>query len=86
MNKVQLTLTNEEANILSGYGAQFGYNLSKTVRFMVSKASEAILKESTIPVYKMSEATERRGLQALEEYRAGKTIEVSDVDEFFSSL
>jgi len=68
------------------YGAQFGYNLSKTVRFVVSKASEAILKESAEPVYQMSERTERLGLQALKEHAEGKTTKVSNIAEFFNTL
>lgn len=86
MNKVQLTLTDQEVTLLSRYGSQFGYNLPKTIRFVISKASEQILRESTMPTYPMSETTEKKGLQALKEYRSGKTTQVNDVDEFFDSL
>jgi hypothetical protein len=86
MTKVQLTLTNQEAAILSGYGTQLGYNLPKVAKFFISKASEQILKEGVIPEYKMSKATEEAGLKALEEYRQGKAHKVDDIDEFFDSL
>lgn len=85
MTKVQLSFTEQEAMILGNYGAQFGYNLPKTVRFVISKAVEKFLKDQT-PVYYMSEQTERRGLDALKEYRSGKTTEVKDVGEFFNKL
>jgi len=86
MTKVQLSLTNQEATILSNYGSQFGYNLSKTIRFVISKASEKLLKEGIIPVYKMSKKTEEKGLKALKKHRAGKTVAVQDTKEFFNTL
>jgi len=86
MTKVQLSLTSQEATILSGYGTQFGYNLPKTIRFIISKASENILQLTSIPTFPMSKEIEQKGFQALKEYREGKTIEVEDVKEFFNSL
>ncbi|MBU1088529.1 hypothetical protein KKC08_05485 [Patescibacteria group bacterium] len=86
MTKVQLSLTNQEAAILNSYGSELGYNLSKTIRFLISKAAEKFLQKGTIPVYKMSQKTEKKGLQALKEYKTGKTIKIDDVDNFFSQL
>lgn len=86
MNKVQLSLTNEEAAILEGYGSQFGYSLPKTLRYIISKAAENFLKEGTVPVFEMSAITEQAGLDALKEYRSGKTTAVSNTDEFFDNL
>ena len=51
MTKVQLTLTTQEATLLKNYGSQFGYNLPKTIRFFISKASEEILKNE-VPTFK----------------------------------
>ena len=86
MIKVQLSLTDEEAAILSGYGEQFGYNLPKVIRYIISKATEKALQEKTIPVYKMSEETEKKGLQALKEHTEGKTCIVNNINEYFESL
>ena len=86
MTKVQLTLTDQEAALLTGYGDQFGYNLPKVTRFFISKATEEILKRGVIPVYEMSEETERIGLQALADHRAGKTIEIDDIEGYFNKL
>lgn len=86
MTKVQLTLTDNEAEILKSYGAQFGYNLPKTIRFLISKAAEKVISERSTPEFLMSDETERKGLEALKEHRAGKTIKVKDVSEFFSNL
>lgn len=86
MTKVQLSLTSQEAAILTSYGSQFGYNLPKTIRFIISKASENFLNEGTIPEYKMKAETEQKGLDAISEQKKGETIEVKDVDKFFDNL
>jgi hypothetical protein len=89
MNKVQLTLTDQEVDILTGYGDQFGYSLPKTIRFIVGKAAEKFLKEASLPVFQMSDKTEELGLQAQKEFKAGKTIlvdDVDDVDDFFDKI
>ncbi|MBA3724602.1 MAG: hypothetical protein H0W89_07010 [Candidatus Levybacteria bacterium] len=86
MTKVQLSLTDEEAAILSGYGEQFGYNLPKMIRYIISKATERALQEKTIPIYSMSEETEKKGLQALAEHKEGKTSKIDTIDDYFDSF
>ena len=86
MSKVQLSLTSEEAAILEGYGNQFGYSLPKTIRYIISNAAENFLREGAVPVFKMSEKTERAGLQALREQKQGKAVAVEDVNSFFDNL
>lgn len=86
MNKVQLSLTSEEAAIIEHYGSQFGYSLPKTLRFIISKAAESFLKEGAVPVFEMSKKTELAGQQAVKEFRAGKTLAISDIDEYFDNL
>jgi hypothetical protein len=78
MTKVQLSLTTQEATLLKNYGSQFGYNLPKTIRFFISKASEEILKNE-VPTFKMSKKTEENGLKALEEHRLGKNHESNEI-------
>jgi len=86
MTKVQLSLTDEEAAILSGYGEQFGYNLPKVIRYIISKAAENALRDRIIPLYSMSKETEKRGLRALKEHQEGKTIKVESIDEYFDNI
>jgi hypothetical protein len=85
MTKVQLSLTDQEALLLSHYGSQFGYNLPKTIRYLISKTTEQVMNEA-VPTFLMSKKTEEDGLKALEEHRLGKTKQVNDVNEFISSL
>lgn len=86
MTKVQLTLTDQEAAILAGYGTQLGYNVPKTAKFFISQATAQILKQGIAPVYKMSDEIEKKGLEALAEHRAGKTTKVTDAKQFFEEL
>jgi flagellar motor component MotA len=86
MTKVQLTLTDQEAALLAGYGSQLGYNVPKTAKFFIKKAAEKILNQGIVPVYEMSEEIELKGLAALEEHKAGATIQVADPKKFFEEL
>ena len=86
MTKVQLSLTDNETAILRSYGSQFGYNLPKTIRFLISKAAEKAIIGGTIPEFPMSEKTEKLGLEALKEHRAGKSTKIDDVSDFFAKL
>ena len=86
MTKVQLTLTDQEAALLAGYGSQLGYNVPKTAKFFIRKAAEQILNQGITPVYEMSKETEQKGLAALKEYQAGKTTRVTDAKTFFEEL
>ena len=86
MTKVQLSLTNQETAILESYGSQFGYNLAKTIRYIITKTSEEFLKQNKIPVFPMSKKTESIALKALKDYKEGKTHEIKDIDEFLDNL
>ena len=86
MTKVQLSLTPEETKILTKYGNKFGYNLPRTIRYVITKAAEDFLRDGEIPVYKASSKREAAGLKALKEYKEGKTVEIKNVEEFFDNL
>ncbi|MFC1790175.1 hypothetical protein ACFLZP_01675 [Patescibacteria group bacterium] len=86
MTKVQLSLTDQEAALLTSYGAYFGYSLPKVIRFILAKTAEQVLDTGVIPTYKLSEKNEKKGLEALREHRQGKTIKIKDPDHFFDSL
>ena len=86
MTKVQLSLTQEEAAILIGYGDQFGYSLPKTIKFMISKAAESVVRSGSLPVYELPDSLEKKGLKALKEHRAGKTTGVKNFADYFDSI
>jgi len=61
---------------------RFGLTLSAYVKNLIIDD----VKDNDIPVFKMSKKLEKRGLEALKEYRAGKTKEIKDVEEYFRNL
>ena len=86
MTKVQLTLTEQEVAILRGVGSLYGYNLPRTLKFIISKEVNRALQERVIPTYKMSKKMEKVALQAEKDYREGKTFPMDDIDKFFDEL
>lgn len=69
-----------------GYGKQFGYSLPKTIKFMISKATESVIRSGSLPVYELPDSLEKKGLEALAEHKAGKTSEVKNFTNFFDTL
>ncbi len=81
MNKVQLTLTDQEAIILEQYGKQFGYNLSRTIRFLISKAVEQVM-----PEFVVDQKIENKAIKALEAHQQKKTIKIDNLEKYFENL
>ncbi len=86
MNKVQLSLTNEEVAILSSFGSQFGYSLPKTIRFVISRSVEEFVDKGLVPEFPMSEATEKIGQLALAEHQSGLTKKIDSISDFMNQL
>lgn len=84
MNKIQLTLTPQETTLLAMQGQSLGYDVTKFVKFLVSR--EAYNLASKIPIYKMSKELENETANALEEYKSGKLRGYDSVDEMFANL
>jgi len=76
MTKVQLTLTDQEANLLGLRAKQLGYNLTRFLKFLISKEATHVVEEEKIPTFMMSEKAERNALRALKEYKEGKAIPI----------
>jgi hypothetical protein len=44
------------------------------------------VRDIDIPVFRMSEKTEKIALQAIEDYKKGKTHEIGDIDKYLDNL
>lgn len=77
--KIQITLTPQEVAALSIKSKALGYNVTKYVKFIVSKEVLSTVEE--YPTYKMSKRLERLSQKALKEYREGKTITLKSVED-----
>lgn len=80
--QVKVTLSDELYLHLRSRAERFGLNLAAYIRNLVIND----VKDVDIPVFKMSERTERNGLKALREYEEGRTTKIDDVDKYFDSL
>jgi len=84
MKKIQLTLTRQEADILSAKAAQLGYNLTRFIKFLISKeAVEAIDLWENLPTFPMSAKREKQVEKVLKEHAEGKTHELKDLKDLF---
>lgn len=72
MDKIQLTLTNQETQLLSRQAARLGYDVTKYVKFLISREAykAAVTKSSTRT---LSTRAERHIQEALEEHEHGTT-------------
>jgi len=76
MTKIQLSLTDQETDILSAEAARLGYNLTKFIKFLISRTSFDISSKKEIPEFKMSKNAEDISLAAIEEYKKNKSVKV----------
>ncbi len=75
MNKVQLTITNEEAKLLETKATKLGYSLTRYLKFLISKEAAGVAEKNIIPEFPMSQKAQNIAFKALKEHEVGKTKE-----------
>ncbi|OGV96453.1 hypothetical protein A2W24_00610 [Microgenomates group bacterium RBG_16_45_19] len=80
--QVKVTLPDELYLHLKSKAEKFGLNLASYIRHLVIND----VKDIDIPIFKMSEKTEKRGLRALKEHEEGKTTKLENINEYFDNL
>jgi len=80
--QIKVTLPDELYFYLKSKAEKFGLNLAAYVRHLVLND----VKDMSIPVFRMSEGTEKRGLRALKEHEKGKTTKIKDVEKYLDDL
>lgn len=81
-NQIKVTLPEELYLHLKSKAEKFGLNLASYIRHLVIND----VKDVDIPVFRMSEKTEKRGIQALKEHEEGKTTKIDNIDKYFDGL
>ena len=71
MTKLQITLTDQETQLLSMRAAILGYDVTKYAKFVL--AQDAAEQLTSAPTFKATPKMERMIKKGLEEYRQGKT-------------
>ena len=79
MNKVQLTLTNEEMNALLLKASKLGYDVTKYIKYLIASEAFSIIED--IPTFSLSKKAEKKAEKALQEYKKGKAIELTKIDD-----
>jgi len=76
--QIKVTIPEELYFFLKSKADRLGLNTSSYLKHLIIDD----VKDLDIPTFKMSEKTEKKGIKALEDYKAGKTKEIKDIDAF----
>lgn len=79
MHKVQLTISEEEARLLSAKAQRLGYSLTKYIKLLIGK--EALSQVEQYPTHPLSKQALDTVKKAHDEYAAGKTYTLNDVSD-----
>lgn len=71
MTKLQITLSDQETNLLRQKAMALGYDVTKYAKFVLAREAEEVL--TSPPVYSASPKMEKLIGKALEEDKQGKT-------------
>lgn len=80
--QIKVTLPIELYEFVQAKASRFGMSVASYAKHVLLNE----VKDSDIPTFKMSKKREKLAEQAWAEYKAGKTIEINDIEEFFNSL
>ena len=81
-SQIKITLPNELYMFLKSKADRFGLTMSSYIKNLVIND----VQDMDIPVFKMSEKTEKIALKALKDFRVGKTKEIKNIDKYLDSL
>ena len=80
--QIKITLPQELYFFLKGKANKLGLPVSTYVKNLAIHD----VKDINFPTFPMSPETEKKGLEALAQYRAGKTKAVKDIGAFFDQI
>lgn len=80
--QIKVTLPIQLQEFVQSKADKFGMSLSTYIKHLVLDD----VKNMDMPTFTMSDQTERTALQALEEYKQGKTTEIKNIGEFLDNL
>ena len=80
MRKVQLTLTDQEAEILGAKASQLGYNLAKYIRLLLGREVVSSFEGMSVPTFKLTKKAKLVAKKGLDQYQKGKVIKLKSAD------
>lgn len=79
MTKIQITITEQESQLLAQKATLLGYDVTKYVKFLISK--EALATAHETPIFQMSDSGKKQYDQATLEHKVGKSLLLKDIDD-----
>jgi antitoxin component of RelBE/YafQ-DinJ toxin-antitoxin module len=80
--QIKITLPLQLQEFVQSKADKFGLSVATYIRHLVLDD----VKDMDMPVFKMSEKTEKNVLKALKEHTQGKTHQIDDIEEFVADL
>ena len=80
--QIKVTLPEQLHIYLRSKADKFGLTLSAYVRNLIIDD----VKDVDVPVFRMSAKREKIALDAVDDYKKGKTREINDISEYLNSL
>lgn len=81
MTKLQIALTDQEADFLTFQAFNLGYSLTRYVKFLIGQKAAAV--SESIPTFRMSDKLEKNTKEAIAAQNQGKTYSVSSLQELY---
>lgn len=80
--QLKLSLSEQLNDLLKSKAARLGVPVTQFVKHLIVEE----VKKEEYPTYQMSERTEKIVEKAMDDYKKGKAIEVTDIHKFFDEL
>lgn len=80
--QIKVTLPNELYLHLKSKAEKLGLNLASYIKHLVIND----VKDIAVPTFRMSEGREKIALKAINDYKAGKTKALRDIESYLESL
>ena len=77
--KIQITITPQEAKALSVRGKRLGYSVTKYVKYLVSQEADKVME--IYPTYELHPKLEKMAIKAFSDHKKGKSIKIDNLDD-----
>lgn len=80
--QLKVSLSQQLSDLLQSKASRLGVPVTQFVKHIIIKEVE----REDFPTFQMSERTEQKIKEAMEDYAAGKAVKVDDISKFFKKL
>ena len=80
--QIKISLSKRLNDLITTKAMQFGVPVTQFVKYLIVKDIE----NDEYPTFQMSQRTEQKIQEAMDDYHAGKATKVDNVSEFFKNL